>query len=274
MKFAYCGYDFFSHILEDMLKEHELLELFAPKVDNEYDFNTKVISLAEEAGARTSHNPITSDDLERLKDAGCDLLVSAAYPHKIPKEISLIRYGINIHPTLLPEGKGPWPLPWIILKEKQCSGVTIHKIAEEFDSGDTLVQKNFLLSPEENLDSLSIKTQMEARTMMRELLQDIDGLWSTATPQEGGSFWPMPERKDRTINWGSGVSEIDRMIRAFGSFVSFATVEGVGDIEITDATVWKETHAESPGALVHEQHKELVIAASDGFVCIRRWEHA
>lgn len=43
---------------------------------------------------------------------------------------------VNLHPALLPEGRGPWPMPTAILRGKS-SGVTLHKLAEESDARRT-----------------------------------------------------------------------------------------------------------------------------------------
>jgi len=68
--------------------------------------------------------------------------VSALFGHVIP--LSLIK-GIsggilNLHPSLLPFGRGANPISWGILKE-QPQGISLHLVDEHLDTGDILFQK-------------------------------------------------------------------------------------------------------------------------------------
>jgi methionyl-tRNA formyltransferase len=72
----------------------------------------------------------------------CQFGVSALFGHKIPVElINAFELGIiNLHPSLLPIGKGADPVAWgILLNEDQ--GASIHLINEEIDSGEILSQE-------------------------------------------------------------------------------------------------------------------------------------
>ena len=48
---------------------------------------------------------------------------------------------LNIHPSLLPNYKGVDPVFFALLDQKKRIGVTLHKMAESFDSGEILMQK-------------------------------------------------------------------------------------------------------------------------------------
>lgn len=68
--------------------------------------------------------------------------VSALFGHVLPDEILEIVQGgiINLHPSLLPIGRGADPIPWSIIDQKQ-QGITIHIIEKGLDTGDILSQK-------------------------------------------------------------------------------------------------------------------------------------
>ena len=53
---------------------------------------------------------------------------------------------INIHPSLLPAYKGVDPVFFALLDKKKEIGVTLHKMAETFDSGEILLQESVGLS--------------------------------------------------------------------------------------------------------------------------------
>ena len=72
----------------------------------------------------------------------CDFGISALFGHKIPSSIiNVFRLGIiNLHPSLLPLGKGADPIPWGILLN-YAQGATIHLITEAIDAGPILRQE-------------------------------------------------------------------------------------------------------------------------------------
>jgi methionyl-tRNA formyltransferase len=274
MKFVYCGFDFFGECLRVALQDgHELIAAFCQPVDGHYNSSDLVRSLCAERGVSLQERAMTVADIEEFKKHGCDFLLSAAYSYRIPAvELADAKIkGVNIHPTLLPEGRGPWPLPHIILKRHQLSGVTIHKLAKDFDSGDILLQEKFSVASDENLETLSCKSQMLAARLVQHLIRDLDGYWGRGQPQTMGSYWPAPNEAERTLAWGESVDKIDSVIRAFGKFESYAHFANQ-DWLIQDATVWRETHKFDPGAVVHRSNHEVVIAASDGYVCLRHFK--
>ena len=71
-----------------------------------------------------------------------DFGVSALFGHKIPIELLNTVKGelINLHPSLLPIGRGADPIPWSIIDQKK-QGITIHQIDSDLDTGQILFQK-------------------------------------------------------------------------------------------------------------------------------------
>jgi methionyl-tRNA formyltransferase len=271
MKVAFCGYDFFYDCFEAVLaKQHTILKLFSYDCDNRYVFNTRSRNEAERLGIPIQAGKMTSADLEWLESNKCDLLLAAAYPYRLPTNENFRLKSINIHPTLLPEGRGSWPLPHLILKEVNPGGVTIHKVAHEFDVGDILLQEAFEIGANDNLESISCKCQMLAKTLLVRLLDDLDTYWSNAKPQSDGSYWAMPTAEDRTLDWSLSINELDRRLRAFGKFECFAHFDNQ-DWLVQDATCWIKNHSYELGAVVHRTSLEYVVAARDGFVCIRHF---
>ncbi|WP_087143208.1 methionyl-tRNA formyltransferase [Crenothrix polyspora] len=267
MKIAYFGYDFFWKCLEYLLNnDNEIIKVFTYKTDNTYNFNYKITDLLSNKSIPVQFGKATENDIQKLVDSGCELIVSAAYPYKIPIINDL--KGINIHPTLLPQGRGPWPLPYIILNKLVESGVTIHKLNEKFDSGDILIQGSYPVSEKDNLESISCKSQIVAIDILQRLMFDFDKYWINSKPQGEGSYWAFPSDDKQTIKWNDSVDNIDRIARAFGKLESTANfAEKIWVIR--DLSVWKQNHNYEIGSVVHETNKEVVVAASDGLVCLR-----
>lgn len=275
MRCAFCGYDALSAVLKEVLeREHTLVELFTSPMDGVYDRCDRVVSLAEQAGAPISYNRINGDDIARLKEKNTELLISAAYPFRIPVSTLDPLMGINVHPTLLPVGRGAFPIYWTILKGLSESGVTIHKLSHEFDQGDIILQERFPLDPETvTYELLMSRASLAAARAVARFLEQPERLWCGALPQGAAEPWPMIVESNYTISWDRPVAEIDRTIRAFGMFNSVATLNG-RTVVIAEGGVWREQHSIEPGTVVLEATREIVVAAQDGFVCLRHWRWA
>lgn len=270
MKIAYLGYDFFYGCLQDLISDgHEVLKVFSFPTDQDYDFNDNVQHLSQSAGASFQTSRITKEDISNLESLGCEMIVSAGYPFKVPCFEGQVPYGINIHPSLLPIGRGVWPMPWVIFESHERSGVTLHKLSQNWDAGDIVLQESIPLMEKETLETLSFKSQQVARKLLRQFMSSPKLYWDKARPQVGAyMYWSFPPENKRTLDWNATVEQIDRTVRAFGKFQSYAII-GDEKIFVADAVCWKEHHSYIPGDVIHKSNKEWVVAAADGMVCVR-----
>jgi methionyl-tRNA formyltransferase len=273
MKIAYCGYDFFHACLAELLLAGmDVYRVFTVTCDNRVNFNQYIYQLCEKNNIPVSEQPITEETIKQLQSEGCELLIAAAYNYKIPSLSAAKIKGINIHPTLLPIGRGIWPLPWTILTGQKQSGVSIHKLTEEYDAGDILLQRSFSVAPDERLESLSAKTQLLARNMILDVALNFEHYWGTAVAQSGDvSIWNYPPKEQRTLSWEKNVGELDRICRAFGKFGCFATFENNNWI-VYGLSAWEKRHNFTIGSVVHKTNTEMIVAARDGLVSLLYFE--
>lgn len=266
-RIAYLGTDFFSGCLDALgAAGYEILWIYTGH-SRLFQHNEHMLAVAEQQRTRVFKDKISAYELEFLAAEGCDLVISAAYPYQIPAFETAPRM-INIYPELLPRGRSPWPLPWVILNNLQVSGVTIHKISPQIDGGDLLAQLTFPISERGNLESLSCKVQMKAPDLLLEVLKKFDDYWENALPQQNGEYWPMPNEKERTLDWNLPVAQLDKIARAFGKLGSYAFFDDQ-KWKTEDISVWAEPHRHKPGTVVLRNGGEVVIAAADGYVCLR-----
>lgn len=71
-----------------------------------------------------------------------DLIVVACFPWRLPAALlTLPRFGaVNIHPSLLPVGRGPEPVFWTLRRGERETGVSLHQIDVGLDTGPVLAQ--------------------------------------------------------------------------------------------------------------------------------------
>lgn len=270
MKIAWFGIDAFSNALERLIHDgHEIVHLFVFRHGERDDFVQKIKSISERDGISLSYDRPTASVLNELAEAGCELFLSAGYLYKIPA-IPDGCYGLNLHPSLLPKGRGVFPLPYILMDHPDAAGFTLHKLTAEFDKGDVIGQFPVEVADDETHDTLAEKIVEAAPDFLAEIVNDLPRRWDDAKRQDESqaSYWPFPPMEMRTIDWGCSIADIDRIGRAFGSTGIIADIAGKS-YWIFSYKVWSETHDHVPGSVYSNTEGQITIAASDGFVCIK-----
>ena len=149
--------------------------------------NAPVIQKAAEHGIacevineRLYPGKVTQKILEKLEEHEIDLIVLAGYMKMLPSEL-IQRYNrriINTHPSLLPKfgGAGMYGRyvheAVIEAKEKQ-SGVTVHYVDEEYDSGEIILQKSLTVDPQWDAKQLEAAVKQIEPDALIEALQRL-----------------------------------------------------------------------------------------------------
>ncbi len=265
MKIAYFGGDLFCDCLEWLLNQgHEVEWLYTDPIrDGEFDLTQRTRKLAKQHNVIVRRTKPTLKDIESLQADNCEMIFSAGYPFKIPVwEGASIRYGVNIHPSLLPVGKGPMPLPHIILRELDETGVTLHKLSPDWDGGDVLCQQSFEVTPTSNMHELWQKARIAAVDALANFMQNPQERWSAATVQvlQDDDYWAVPE-KGFALNYQKPVNIVEKYLRIH----HYVNPQGEKEY-VADVTFWKEFHSHAPGTVILEHEGLYIIAANDGFV--------
>ncbi len=217
MKIAYLGYDLLYPCLVALEKSGcEVLEVFTCKTDQEFEFNDKVTAFARERGLPLHLEKITQEDIRRLKAAGCEAIFCGGYFHRVPIDHTLPI--VNVHPAMLPIGRGAWPMPLWILRGMDEGGVTLHKMEADFDTGDILVQKPFPLTDTDDLETVTEKICRVGGELCAAVAKDFETYWKNARPQGEGEYWACPGKGDATVTPETPPETTERIFRAFYGF--------------------------------------------------------
>ncbi|MFA6094955.1 MAG: methionyl-tRNA formyltransferase [Candidatus Paceibacterota bacterium] len=155
LRIAFFGTSEFSVIVLDALKRNNIVPtVIVTAPDKPQGRNLKLTpppaKIWAEANAVPFIQPATLKTPEfktAFAEFGCNLSIVAAYGLIIPKDIiELPKYKtLNIHPSLLPEFRGPSPLQSTLLADKRDTGITIMCIDELVDHGPIVAQKKVTL---------------------------------------------------------------------------------------------------------------------------------
>jgi methionyl-tRNA formyltransferase len=227
--------------------------------DDDYDKTEAISAFAKENNISVSYSKPTADELQELCDEGVSLMIVGGYPWKIPVIESM--YQINIHPSLLPNGRGPWPMPTAILRGID-SGVTLHKLTDKIDEGDIILQETIPFDPDDNLVTLTEKIGAVACRLLDVFLSNADELWENAKPQTEGEYWSEPEDSERTFELTERVEAIEKILRAFYGYGALTKIYGV-PVKIIEGEVSDHPSAEY-----------LSIKIGEKYLICKRWDYA
>jgi methionyl-tRNA formyltransferase len=92
--------------------------------------------------------------LALLREASPDVLLSVHFGYLLRRAaLQSAPRALNLHPALLPHGRGANPDVWAIV-ESTPAGVSLHEMSEEVDAGDVLAQCEVSVSVSDTAESL------------------------------------------------------------------------------------------------------------------------
>jgi len=211
--------------------------------------------------------------LEYLKALNLDAAVVASFNYKIPKvllDIPKIGF-INIHPSLLPKYRGGNPYSTVIINGEKETGVTLHFMDENFDTGDIIVQRKVEISPIETMGTLFNRLNMLGMQMLAEVLKEFETKKDLPRiKQPEGEFVAGMSIKDEDlyIDYTKSAIEVDRFIRGLNPFLIASTTFRGNLIKIFMSDfVDKNSSKYEPGTITRVESDKFYIATGNGFIC-------
>lgn len=138
--------------------------------------------------------------LDTLKSFNANVLICACFPHIIPRALTGLYPGraINIHPSLLPDKRGPDPLFWTFRDGRGRSGVTIHELSPHFDAGAIRSQQAHTYPDGTTENKLEESLASAATAMTLELLPSLIRGVAQGRQQneETATYAPFPRSVD------------------------------------------------------------------------------
>ncbi len=141
--------------------------------------------------------------VEALAAYAPDAICVACFSRRLPIEVlRLPRLGcLNVHPSLLPDNRGPDPLFWTFWRGDPTTGVTVHLMDEGLDTGPILLQERIPV-PDGLLEAaLERECAERGARLLVEALRQLEWGRAHPVPQDPAlaSTYPWPSPEDYTI---------------------------------------------------------------------------
>lgn len=230
---------------------------------------TAVKAVAEAAGVPVFQPTKLRDGSlrDQLAALSPDVGVVVAYGRILPADLfELPPHGcINAHASILPALRGAAPIQRAIVEGLDRSGVTIMKIAEEMDAGDTLLVRETPITAETDGPALhDALAELAAGALVEACDMIADGS-AVFTPQdhEAATFAPPITNDDTRVDWSEDAARIERKIRAFRPRPGAFTFDAGKRLKLLRAEV-ADTGGGEPGTVIDEQSGGMVVACGNG----------
>tara|TARA_Y100000590_G_scaffold134013_1_gene153302 strand:+ start:543 stop:1457 length:915 start_codon:yes stop_codon:yes gene_type:complete len=186
----------------------------------------------------TPENFKKTEELEKLNEINCDVIVVAAYGIILPREVlNIPKYGaINIHASLLPFWRGAAPIQRAILAGDKKTGITIMQMEEKLDSGNIILQKEIEINKENIAQEIHDKLALMGGDLINNVLKELERnkkIKSVPQNEEKATYAKKISPEETKIDWNKSGIEILRQIKAIGGWF----ILGNERIKIFDAKI-------------------------------------
>ncbi|MES1173802.1 MAG: formyltransferase family protein [Myxococcales bacterium] len=185
--------------------------------------------------------------------------------------------GIGVHPSLLPRHRGPNPYFWSIDSGDQETGVTLHTLAPEYDTGTILLQRSI---PVGGRNSWQLARALDRPSLA--LLREGVGRFArshpptpTAQDEQAATWAPEPTGRELGVDWHWPTERVLRRIRAISPVPGLAVeVSGLRFFVTRAETATDYVAALEPGeaSVVRSgsASETLTIRTADGAIAVLR----
>lgn len=203
-----------------------------------------------------------------LRGLKADVMVVAAYGMLLPAAVlHLMPLGcVNVHPSLLPRWRGAAPIQRTIFTGDIVTGVTIMQMDPGLDTGPILLQRQYVLEPDETSQTLHDRL---ARLGAETLIETLDLLAQNKIqprPQDdrAATYAHKISKEEALLDWSRPAIDLEQEVRAFNPWpVAYTNWHGQ-HLRIWQAKSIAQEHTFEPRILVNASSDGIDIATGAG----------
>jgi len=264
--------NFSSVVLNALINEgYNIPLVVCPLYDNDKhkDFEKTANKLkAEFIRVKNVNSP---EFVKKIAEINPDLCICGDFAKIIGKEILAIpKFGsINLHPSLLPKYRGLAPQHFPIINGDTKTGVTVHFMDENIDTGNIIVQKEIPISNDMYVSDLLVKWQEIYQTIVNEAVSLVLSGEKGKKQDEVGSFYGRLKEKDCEISLEKGVFAAYNLVRGvsspyFGAFLKIKSEQG-NVLRIWEAEI-EEVSEQKEFGKIETEREDMLIYFPDGIL--------
>ena len=219
--------------------------------------------------------------LEEINAIQPDLIVVVAF-RMLPQQVwGLPPLGtINLHASLLPQYRGAAPINWAIMNGEKETGVTTFFIDTKIDTGKIILQHSTPILDDDDAGTLHDRLMKMGADLLIESIRLVffgnpPMVSQSVLTQKTGVLKTAPRiyPEDCRIEWDRPVSGVYNHIRGLSPYPTAWTLLVAGGspkvLKVYTAEKEEVAPSDSPGSVLTENGRHLLIACRDGYIHIK-----
>jgi methionyl-tRNA formyltransferase len=201
---------------------------------------------------------------ELVKDAAVDVIVSTNWRTRLPAGLLEIPAlgAVNVHDALLPRYAGFGAVNWAIRNGETQTGLTVHFMDPELDTGPILTQQIVKIGPHDTAGQV-LETLVAQYVPVTLRALDLVAAGHRGTPQDlrEASFHHRITEQDTRIDWSLSTTSLHNLVRGQSDpFVNAWTTYNGLRIAILAAAPPVRAYPGTPGRLIRAAEGGVAIA--------------
>tara|TARA_Y100000766_G_scaffold284390_1_gene302761 strand:- start:1447 stop:2364 length:918 start_codon:yes stop_codon:yes gene_type:complete len=207
--------DFIKYVKDQSNVIISLIVTYELPLDKTYGYESVIENFKDSDIELVSPKRVTKSLIDQIRLIDPDYIFSIYYRQILPKSLlSLAKFSaINIHPSLLPNYRGPVPTAWIIENGEKHFGITIHLMDDGIDTGDILIQEKYLILKNETGFELYTRGMELGFNLLRKHFSSIINNKIKPKPQVGSGSYYGKKKGKYLISWQETAEKINNKIR-------------------------------------------------------------
>lgn len=206
--------------------------------------------------------------LEEFKALEPDLCIVVAYGKLIPQNyLDIPKFGfLNIHPSALPEYRGPAPIQAAIRDGRTETAISVMLLDKDMDHGPLLATRQVALDPKKYYPEIAQSLFEEAALLLIETLPQwlAGAIRPVEQDHSKATFTKLLDREDGRIDWKRSADDIFNQVRALshepGTWTSWKG-KALRILSARSSTVCPIDNP-APGTVIHNDHHTSVMTGS------------
>ena len=229
---------------------------------------TPVKQRAQELGIPVIQPPTlrSPDAVAALAAYRPDLIIVAAYGQLLPPAVlDLPELGcLNIHPSLLPQHRGPSPVAGAILAGDAVTGVSIMRLDAGMDTGPIIAQQQRPITPQDDAATLTDALFRDGADLLNQIIPQWAAGAIPATPQDDtqATYTAKIERAAGLADWTLPAHQLTRIQRAYTPWPGLYTRWDGQELKLL--AVDAIPGAAPPGLVIAPPNHDLPLAIGTG----------
>ena len=254
--------------------EHEVvLAVTHPASEDSYKgiWSDSVEELAREHGIPVHLTErADTETIDLVKRAEPDVIVVNSWYTWMPPELyTMPTHGtLNLHDSLLPKFTGFSPVLWALISGADEFGLTVHRMDEQLDTGDILVQHSLPIGPDTTGTELVLAGMELIPGAVHEALAALASGTAQWRPQDKAARTYFHKRSDRDsrMDWNQQAPDLERFVRALSAPYPRAFSHYRGErIEVLESSVSAARYGGTPGRVIVQEGGGVVVCGPDAY---------